>query len=146
MNSSARPSGGLMRASTEHPRSSFPHPLAPASSPLNTSSLVAEGSTRATVTVFSLLFMKSTTILVPQPAVQQGAKGSFVWVINDKGEAEFRPVKVGPWHENQWFIDEGLQGGETVVVQGALKLRAGVPVEIVEHESKDKDDSAGQAS
>ena len=71
-------------------------------------------------------------ILVPQRAVQQGAKGSFVWVIDKDGKAQFNPVVVGPWFEKQWFIDEGLKDGDTVVVDGALKLRAGVPVEIVE--------------
>jgi len=74
-------------------------------------------------------------ILVPQPAVQQGAKGSFVWVIKD-GKAEYQPVEVGPWHEDKWFIDQGLNDGDVVVVGGALKLRAGIPVEIVEPEAK----------
>ena len=70
-------------------------------------------------------------ILVPQEAVQQGAKGSFVWVIDGEGKAEFRPVVPGPWQEDQWFIDSGLQDGDQVVVEGAAKLRAGVPVKLV---------------
>lgn len=78
--------------------------------------------------------VRPSAILVPQRAVQQGAKGSFVWIIDDEGKAEFQPIEVGPWHEEEWFINEGLQGGETVVVNGALKLRAGVPVRIVEAE------------
>ena len=77
-------------------------------------------------------------ILVPQRAVQQGAKGSFVWVIKDDGTAEFRPVVVGPWQEDQWFIEEGLRSGETVVVDGALRLRAGVPVNIVKPEAAEE--------
>jgi len=75
---------------------------------------------------------RPNAILVPQRAVQQGAKGSFVWVINEEGKAQFNPVVVGPWYEEQWFIDSGLKGGETIVVDGALKLRVDVPVEIVE--------------
>jgi membrane fusion protein (multidrug efflux system) len=71
-------------------------------------------------------------ILVPQRAVQQGAKGSFVWVVDAEGKAEFRPVVVGPWHGEEWFIDSGIKAGETVVVDGVLKLRAGVPVKIAE--------------
>ena len=65
-------------------------------------------------------------------AVLQGAKGSFVWVIDAEGKAEFRPVTVGPLHDKEWFIDEGLAAGDTVVVKGALKLRAGVPVRMTE--------------
>jgi membrane fusion protein (multidrug efflux system) len=76
--------------------------------------------------------IRPNAILVPQQAVQQGAKGSFVWVVDAAGKAEFRPVTVGPLHDNEWFIDEGLAAGDTVVVKGALKLRAGVPVRITE--------------
>ena len=72
--------------------------------------------------------IRPNAILVPQQAVQQGAKGSFVWVIDAEGKAEFRPVSVGPWQEKDWFIEQGLKAGDTVVVNGALKLRAGVPV------------------
>ena len=75
---------------------------------------------------------RPNAILVPQRAVQQGAKGSFVWVIDSEGKAQFNPVVVGPWYEEQWFIDSGLKGGETIVVDGALKLRVDVQVEIVE--------------
>jgi hypothetical protein len=35
-------------------------------------------------------------------------------------------------HDKEWFIDEGLAAGDTVVINGALKLRAGVPVRITE--------------
>lgn len=75
--------------------------------------------------------IRPSAIVLPQRAVQQGARGSFVWVVNEKGQAEFRPVKLGPWHGEQWFIEEGLQADETVVVDGTLRLRAGAPVKIV---------------
>ena len=81
---------------------------------------------------------RPNAIVVPQRAVQQGAKGSFVWVIDGEGKAEFRPVEVGPWYEDDWFIDKGLKEGDTIVIDGALKLRAGVPVEIVEPAAEDK--------
>lgn len=84
------------------------------------------------VRVFVKGMVRPDAMLVPQRAVQQGAKGSFVWVVNDAGQAEFRPIVVGPWHGEQWFVDDGLTGGETVVVDGALKLRAGVPVKVVD--------------
>jgi len=69
-------------------------------------------------------------IVVPQRAVQQGARGSFVWVVDKDGKVEFRPVVVGAWHGDDWFIDSGLKDGETIVVDGALKLRAGAPVKV----------------
>lgn len=74
--------------------------------------------------------MRPDAILVPQRAVQQGAKGSFVWVLDKDNKAGFRPVTVGPWHGEEWFIESGLEAGDVVVVDGALKLRAGSRVKI----------------
>jgi membrane fusion protein (multidrug efflux system) len=81
---------------------------------------------------------------VPQRAVQQGAKGSFVWVIDEEGKAEFQPIIVGRWHGEEWFVDEGLEGGETIVVDGALRLRAGVAVKIVGPEDEKEETEPGQ--
>jgi membrane fusion protein (multidrug efflux system) len=75
---------------------------------------------------------RPNAILVPQRAVQQGAKGSFVWVVDEEGKAEFRPIVVSAWEGEDWFVDEGLEAGETVVVDGAIKLRAGAPLKIAE--------------
>jgi len=80
--------------------------------------------------------IRPNAVLVPQRAVQQGAKGSFAWVIDAGGEAEFRPITAGSWHGDEWFVNAGIKDGETVVVDGALKLRAGVPVKVVEPEEK----------
>ena len=90
--------------------------------------------------------IRPNAVLVPQQAVQQGAKGSFVWVVDAAGKAEFRPVTVGPWHDKDWFIDKGLEAGETVVVTGALKLRAGVPVKITEPGAQSSADSTPNAN
>jgi membrane fusion protein (multidrug efflux system) len=68
-------------------------------------------------------------ILLPQRAVQQGAQGSFVWVVDESGISHFQPVEVGPWHGDKWFVNKGLKGGETVVVDGAQKVRAGIKLD-----------------
>ncbi len=69
-------------------------------------------------------------IVVPQRAVQQGEKGHFVWVVNNSGKAEYRPVTVGEWYGNDWFITEGLRAGDRVVVDGGVSLQPGEPVTI----------------
>jgi membrane fusion protein, multidrug efflux system len=74
--------------------------------------------------------MRPKGILVPQRAVQQGSKGHFVWVVSKESKAEQRPVKVGDWMGNNWFITEGLIAGDQVVVDGGLALRPGEPVKI----------------
>jgi membrane fusion protein (multidrug efflux system) len=69
-------------------------------------------------------------VLVPQRAVQQGAKGHFVWVIGPEDKAEQRPVTVGDWLGDDWFIFEGLRGGERVAIDGTLTLQPGTAVTV----------------
>ncbi len=74
--------------------------------------------------------VRPNAILVPQRAVQQSAKGHFVWVVDKNNKAELRPVTVGDWKDNDWFIFEGLKSGEKVVVDGVLMLSPGMPLTI----------------
>ena len=80
-----------------------------------------------------------SAILVPQRAVMHGPKGDFVYVVEPadkdtkegaKYKAEQRPVTVGETVGDQWLVNEGLKGGENVVVGGAMKLSAGAPIAI----------------
>lgn len=72
--------------------------------------------------------IRPEAVLVPLRAVQQGAKGHFVWVVSKEGKAEHRPVTVGEWHGNDWFINEGLRAGDQVVIDGSLALQPGARV------------------
>jgi membrane fusion protein (multidrug efflux system) len=74
--------------------------------------------------------VRHNAMLVPQRAVQQTSKGHIVWVVGGNSTAEARPVTVGEWHEHDWFIDEGLQGGDQVVVDGVLQVRPGSPLKV----------------
>jgi membrane fusion protein (multidrug efflux system) len=85
---------------------------------------------------------RPNAILVPQRAVQQSAQGHFVWIVNKSEQAEMRPVVVGTWHGDNWFINEGLASGDRVVVDGALRLAPGTAVAI---KSADADADAGAA-
>lgn len=72
--------------------------------------------------------VRPTSILVPQRAVQEGSKGQFVWVVDKDNTVEQRPVKVGMWNGDDWFIDEGLAADDQVAVEGLLRLQAGMTV------------------
>ncbi len=74
--------------------------------------------------------VRPNAITVPQRAVQQGAKGHFVWAVDSAGKAEPRPVTVGDWIGNEWFIAAGLRAGDTVIVEGGLTLAPGDPVKV----------------
>jgi membrane fusion protein (multidrug efflux system) len=69
-------------------------------------------------------------ITVPQQAVLQGAKGHFVVVVDKDSKAEIRPVEVGAWFGDAWFIDRGLAAGDVVVVDGMVRLSPGAPVKV----------------
>jgi membrane fusion protein (multidrug efflux system) len=38
---------------------------------------------------------------------------------------------VADWYGDQWFINDGLKAGDQVVVDGALRLKAGGTAKIV---------------
>jgi membrane fusion protein, multidrug efflux system len=76
--------------------------------------------------------VRPKAILVPKPAVLQGAQGSFVWVVGPQSKAELRPIELGDWYGDEWFVNEGLQPGETVVVDGAIKVQPGATLKVVE--------------
>ncbi|WP_246256904.1 efflux RND transporter periplasmic adaptor subunit [Pararobbsia alpina] len=75
--------------------------------------------------------VRVNAILVPQRAVLQGAKSHFVWVVDNNSKAHQRVVETGEWHGDDWFITQGLQAGERIVVDGSLRVVADTPLKIV---------------
>jgi membrane fusion protein, multidrug efflux system len=71
-------------------------------------------------------------VTVPQRAVLDGPQGKFVYVVNDKSQAEPRPVEAGQWAGERWVISSGLKGGERVIVDGVMKIGPGAPVKVAE--------------
>ena len=72
--------------------------------------------------------VRPNSILVPQRSVQESSRGQFVWVMDKDHRVEQRPVIIGKWHGNDWFILEGLVAGDQVVTDGVLRLRSGMTV------------------
>jgi membrane fusion protein (multidrug efflux system) len=73
---------------------------------------------------------RPAAIRIPQRAVQQGAKGHYVWVIGNDGKARQRVVEVGDWYGDDWFISDGLKTGEQVVVDGAGRVTPTAPLRV----------------
>lgn len=58
----------------------------------------------------------------------QGPNGSVVYRINSQGIVEAVPVQVGlTTPDGSWIIDKGLNPGDTVIVNGIMKVRPGAP-------------------
>lgn len=72
-----------------------------------------------------LLKVQKDGLVVPASVVQRGPQGTFAFVIKGDNTVEVRAVKVGPIDQGQALIEEGLQEGEKVVVDGQYKLQPG---------------------
>ena len=90
--------------------------------------------------------VRPDAIAVPQRAVQQSAKGQFVWVINKSDKSELRYVTVGDWNGDNWFIDEGLSQGDRVVIDGAIRLAADTLVTVKAADAAKDSDSSSSTS
>lgn len=69
-------------------------------------------------------------IMVPQRSVMQGPNGKFVYVVGPDSTAQPKPIEVGDWYGDQWIVTSGLASGDQVVVDGAVRLQPGAPVQI----------------
>jgi multidrug efflux system membrane fusion protein len=69
-------------------------------------------------------------VTVPTAALQRGAPGTYVYVINANDTVSVRPVSIGPTDGPMVAVNSGLSLGERVVVDGTDRLRDGAPVTI----------------
>jgi len=108
-----------------------------------------EGKLRANgaaeVTVFAN--SKNDAIIVPASAVtletSNGNEGT-VMVVDAQNVAHETKVTVGVRTPDKMEIVEGLQGGETVVVEGNYALLDGTKVEIAENKKEEGEEKKGE--
>lgn len=67
-------------------------------------------------------------ILLPDEAVGSDQDRRVVFVVAEDNTVTMRPVRPGPRIDGYRVIREGLKGDETVVVNGIVRVRAGVKV------------------
>jgi len=78
------------------------------------------------------LLVKTLTdvVTVPTAAIQRGAPGAYVYVINADNTVSVRPIKIGPTDGPMAAVTSGLSAGEQVVVDGTDRLRDGARVTV----------------
>jgi multidrug efflux system membrane fusion protein len=74
------------------------------------------------------LGVKKGAVVVPAPAVQNGQQGEYVYLVTREQKAELRQVVTAPATEGELVIEQGVAAGETVVVDGQLRLTPGAAV------------------
>ncbi len=92
------------------------------------------GRARLTVGVFE------GAVLVPQKAIieRQGVKS--VLVVGEGNKVALKTVQVSERHESFFVVEKGLNGGETVIVEGLQKAQPGstvVPTEVAASAERD---------
>lgn len=80
------------------------------------------------VTARLLLTVRKDSAVVPASVIQRGTQNSYAFVIKDDQTVEIRPVKVNQIEQGEALVEEGLQPGERVVVDGQYKLQKGSTV------------------
>jgi membrane fusion protein, multidrug efflux system len=69
-------------------------------------------------------------IIVPTAAIQRGAPGTYVYVVNADSTVSIRVIKPGPIDGENASVFSGLELGETVVSDGLDRLYDGATVQL----------------
>ena len=82
------------------------------------------------VNVRLLVKTLQNAVTVPTSAIQRGAPGTYVYVINADNTVSVRQVSIGPVDGDVTAINSGLSAGERVVTDGTDRLRDGLKVTV----------------
>ncbi|TPI53520.1 efflux RND transporter periplasmic adaptor subunit [Mesorhizobium sp. B2-6-3] len=66
--------------------------------------------------------------MVPMASVLQDRQGKFVFVLNDNNSVTRQAITTGARIDNRWAATSGLEGGETIVVEGLQRVSDGQQV------------------
>src|SRR5690606_37870631 len=72
-------------------------------------------------------------ILAPQKGVTRNARGeATALVVNAEGVVEPRVLRVSRTVGDQWLVEDGLEVGDRVIVEGVQKVQPGMAVRVVD--------------
>lgn len=80
------------------------------------------------VNVRLLVSTRLNATVVPSVAIQRGPQNSYVYALKSDDTVEMRTVKVGMLADPDAVIDDGVQPGDKIVVDGMARLQNGSAV------------------
>lgn len=80
------------------------------------------------VNIVMLLDTLKDAVTVPVSAVQRGAPGTYVYLVNEDSTVSVHTIKLGPQDGDLYAVESGLSPGDRVVTDGADRLRDGAKV------------------
>lgn len=84
------------------------------------------------VNIRLLVREQDAAVVIPLDAVQYGARGTYVYIVDENGRARPRTIALGTASGGWVAVAEGLDGGERVVLEGLDRLRDGREVTVVD--------------
>ncbi|CAD5107284.1 efflux RND transporter periplasmic adaptor subunit [Pseudomonas carbonaria] len=78
---------------------------------------------------------------VPEQALAQGPRGTYVFVVDEQGIARRKQVVTGDTKGGRWVIESGITAGDRVIVEGLPRVRPDQPVKVVEAAPKGEAES-----
>ncbi|MDB5775007.1 MAG: multidrug transporter subunit MdtA [Herbaspirillum sp.] len=85
-------------------------------------------------------------VTVPTVALQLGAGGSYVYAVNDDQTVSMKKVGIGPVSGDDTIVEQGLQVGQKVVIDGLDKLREGAKVRVIDRAAQNSAAAAAVAA
>jgi len=89
------------------------------------------------VTAVLTLDTNQNATVIPAEAVQNGQQGQFVYLVKADHTVEMRIVTPGRLFGKKTVIDKGIAPGDTVVIDGQLRLFPGAQVQLVDPDRAD---------
>ncbi len=74
--------------------------------------------------------------VAPAMAIQRGAQGAYVFVLNSDATVSLRSVTTAAAHRDRMLISDGLKPGDQVITQGVDRLREGSKVQVIGQQPK----------
>jgi RND family efflux transporter MFP subunit len=86
---------------------------------------------------------KHRAVLVDERAIGTDQSQKFVYVVDANNTISYRTVKIGRLADGLRIIEQGLEPGETVVVNGLQRVRPGVTIqpELVAMDAREREQS-----
>ncbi|HEY7986461.1 MAG TPA: MdtA/MuxA family multidrug efflux RND transporter periplasmic adaptor subunit [Methylophilaceae bacterium] len=91
------------------------------------------------VNIKLLVDIDKDATVIPQSALQRGKNGDYVYTVNPDQSVTLKQVIAGDVEGESVSIKKGLNPGETLVIDGADKLRDGAKVKVTTPDAAQKD-------
>ncbi len=85
--------------------------------------------------------VQQDAILVPQQGVARDERGEATALVVVDGKVEQRQLSLARAVGNRWWVGQGLEDGDQLIVQGTQKVRVGQQVKVLDAQLSAQNDA-----